>query len=233
MRRNETLTFNGISLSDFACYYDGSQLWRKPERLVEKMSVVGKNGDLIIDQGSYSNITRPIRCFITHDFIKNYSSLLDALTSVEGYGRLESTEEPEVYYMASFVDEIQPDLWQFNERGVFTLNFDFKPQKWLKSGENAIGITTSLTLINPTSQTALPLIEVSGTGTITINDSTLTLANNTSTTIIDCETQDCYEGTINRNSDLTVVGGFPVLKKENSISVSGCTINLIPKWWRL
>ena len=233
MRRNETLTFNGISLSDFACYYDGSQLWRKPERLVEKMSVVGKNGDLIIDQGSYSNITRPIRCYITKDFAKNYSSLLDALTSVEGYGRLESTEEPEVYYMASFVDEIQPDLWQFNERGVFTLNFDFKPQKWLKSGENAIYISNAISIINPTSQNALPLIEVTGTGTITINDSTLTLANNTSTTIIDCETQDCYEGTINRNSDLTIVGGFPALKKENSISVSGCTINLIARWWRL
>ena len=233
MRRNETLTFNGISLSDFACYYDGSQLWRKPERLVEKLSVVGKNGDLIIDQGSYSNIQRPIRCFITHDFAKNYSSLLDALTSVEGYGRLESTEEPEVYYMASFVDEIEPDLYQFNEKGVFTLNFDFKPQKWLKSGENAIGITTSLTLINPTSQIALPLIKVTGTGTITINDSVLTLANNTSVTIIDCETQDCYEGTTNRNPDLTIVGGFPVLKKSNSISVSGCTIELIPRWWRL
>ena len=234
MRKNHTLTFNGISLSDFNCYYDGSQLWRKPERLVEKLSVVGKNGDLIIDQGSYSNIQRPIRCFITDHFVKNYNSLLDALTQIEGYGRLESTEEPDVYYMASFVDEIQPDLWQFNEKGVFTLNFDFKPQKWLKSGEIAIPITTSLSITNPSNQIALPLIEVQGTGAITINSSTLTLANNTSTTVIDCETQDCYEGTTNRNSDLTIVGGFPVLGKTNSISYTGFTsVKLKPRWWRL
>ena len=234
MRKNHALTFNGISLVDYQCFYDGSQLWRKPERLVEKCSVIGRNGDLIIDQGSYSNITRPFNCFIRKDVIKNYNSLIDALSNTKGYGRLETTEEPDVYYMASFVDEIQPDLWQFNEKGTFTLNFDFKPQKWLKMGENAIEIDSTISLVNPTSQIALPLIEVTGTGSIAINDSTLTLANNTSTTIIDCETQDCYEGTINRNSDLTIVGGFPVLEKENDISISGFTkVLLYPRWWRL
>ena len=234
MRKNHTLTFNDISLIDYQCFYDGSQLWRKPERLVEKCSVIGRNGDLIIDQGSYSNITRPFNCFIRKDFIKNYNSLIDALSNTKGYGRLETTEEPDVYYMASFVDEIQPDLWQFNEKGTFTLNFDFKPQKWLKMGENAIEIDSSISLVNPTSQTALPLIEVVGTGNITINSSVLTLSQNTSTTIIDCETQDCYEGTINRNANLTIVGGFPVLTKENEISVSGFTsVKLYPRWWRL
>lgn len=234
MRKNYTFTFNDISLIDYQCFYDGSQLWRKPERLVEKCSVVGKNGDLIIDQGSFSNISRPFSCYIRKDFIKNYTNLIDGLSSVIGYGRLETTEEPDVFYMASFVDEIQPDLEQFNEKGRFTLTFDFKPQKWLKSGENAIEIGSSISLVNPTSQNALPLIQVVGTGSITINSSVLTLANNTSTTVIDCESQDCYEGTINRNSDLTITGGFPVLTKENEISVSGFTsVKLTPRWWRL
>ena len=81
---------------------------------------------------------------------------------------------------------------------------------------------------------AKPLIEVSGTGTITINDSVLTLDTNTGITTIDCDMQDAYEGTINRNGNLTVVNGFPVLNSgENEVSVSGCTINLIPRWWRL
>ena len=57
MRKNHTLTFNDISLIDYQCFYDGSQLWRKPERLVEKCSVIGRNGDLIIDQGAYSKLT--------------------------------------------------------------------------------------------------------------------------------------------------------------------------------
>ena len=79
-----------------------------------------------------------------------------------------------------------------------------------------------------------PLIEVSGTGTITINDSILQLSQNTSITYIDCDLQDAYEGTINRNPNLTITNGFPILKSgNNSVSVSGCTINLIPRWWKL
>ena len=234
MRRNETLTFNGISLSDFGCYYDGSQLWRKPERITEFYSVPGRNGDLTVSENRYSNINRPFKCYINKNFVQNYNSLLDFLTSVEGYGRLESSEEPDVFMKASFVDEIQPSTTQFNEGGTFTLNFNFCPQKWLKSGEIAIGIASATTLLNPTHQIALPLIEVQGTGAITVNSSVLTLATNTSTTIIDCETQDCYEGTINRNDDLTITGGFPVLKDSNTISFTGFTdVKIYPRWWRL
>lgn len=228
-----TLTFAGIDLADYGVYYDGSELWRTPEKIIDFYSIPGRSGDVGISQNKYSNITRPFNCCIRSNFRSNFSGLVNALSNVEGYGRLETSEEPDVYMMASFYDEIQPDLGQFNERGIFTLSFNFQPQKWLKSGEEAIEITSEDTLVNPTSQTAFPLILVAGTGTITINDSVLTLAENSSVTTIDCETQDCYEGTINRNSDLTVVGGFPVLGPTNNISVDGCTISIKPRWWRL
>ena len=234
MRKNYVLTFNDISFLDYQCFYDGSQLWRKPARLMDSYSVAGRNGDVLIDQGSYSNITRPFNCFIRKDFIKNYNNLINKLSETIGYGRLESSEEPDVFCYASLESEIEPNTWQFNEKGTFILNFNFKPQKWLKSGEIAIPINSAMTIVNPTSQVAKPLIEVSGVGTITINGIELILATNTSTTIIDCETENAYEGTINRNGDLTVNNGFPTLDLgENEISVSGCTINLIPRWWRL
>lgn len=229
-----TLTFGGISLIDYACFYDGSELWRSPQKNVEKMSVVGKNGDLIIEDGSYANLNRPFKCFIREDFRKNYPALLNRLSSVHGYARLETSEEPDIYMMAAFYDDLQPDTTQFNEKGTFTLTFDCKPQKFLKSGEMPIVVDDSFTLINPTSQIAYPLIQLVGTGSITINSSVLTLSANTSTTFIDCEIQDAYEGTINRNSDLSVSGGFPVLTDENNISFSGFTSVIIyPRWWRL
>lgn len=235
MRKNQTLTFGNISLSDYGCYFSGNQLFRKPQKEVDYYSVIGKNGDLSISRDRYSNITRPINCYITKDFIDNYNNLINILSSLEGYQRFESTEEPDVYMMAQFSNEIQPELWQHNERGTFTLEFNFKPQKWLKSGENAIEITNINSIYNPTQQKALPLIEVEGTGSLQINDSILTLATNTSTTSIDCETQNCYEGTINRNGDLTISNGFPTLiSGENTIVISGFTkVLLYPKWWRL
>lgn len=229
----KTLTFGNVSLSDYSCYYDGSQMWKKPQRNFDLYNVPGKNGDLAIDMGNYSNVSRSFNCFINKNFSLNYSSLIDALTEVQGYQRFECSEEPDVFMLALFKDQIEPDMWQFNTKGTFTLNFDFKPQKWLKMGENAIDVT-NLTLINPTHQLALPLLECVGTGSITINDSVLTLAANTSTTYIDCEIQDCYEGTLNRNGDLTIVNGFPVLTDSNTISMAGFTsVKLYPRWWRL
>lgn len=229
----KTMTVDGISLSDYQCFYDSSDLWRKPERMTDAFSVPGRNGDLFISQGKYSNITRSFNCHIRENWNANYSALI-GLLSQEGYLRIETTEEPDVYMMGAFLDEIEPEMWQFNRRGTFTLSFNFQPQKWLKSGENAIYIDSSATLLNPTQFEAKPLIKVTGTGTITINDSVLTLATNTSATYIDCDIQDAYEGTINRNSDLTVTNGFPVLKTgENTVSVNGCTIDIIPRWWRL
>ena len=236
MRLNNIITYNNINFKDYNCYYDGSQLFRKPQKMVTMISIPGKNGDLSMSQDRYSNIVRPFNCFIKDDFIKNYNNLINQLSAVKGYQRLETTEEPDVFYEAQFNAEIQPDLWQLNEKGVFTLEFNFKPQKWLKSGEKGIYVDDNLTLLNPSLMDALPLIECTGTGAITIGDSTLTLATNTSKTIIDCELQDAYEDTINRNPDLTVQGGFPVLKAGlNTITVVGqaFSIMLYPRWWRL
>ena len=109
------------------------------------------------------------------------------------------------------------------------------PQKFLKSGEQEIEIDDTATILNPTMFDAAPLIEVTGTGTININDSVLTLNQNTSTVIIDCQIQDAYEGPINRNKDLDVLdNNWPKLVSgENQISVDGCTIKIKPRWWRI
>lgn len=230
----KTMTVDGISLSDFQCFYDSSDLWRKPERMTDAFSVVGRNGDLFISQDKFSNVTRSFECHIRENWNNNYSALISVLSSKDGYLRVETTEEPDVYMMGVFTSEIEPEMWQFNRRGTFTLSFNFKPQKWLKSGEKRIYVDSSATLLNPTNFDAKPLIEVSGTGTININDSTIVLAQNTGTTIIDCDLQDAYEGTINRNGDITITNGFPILTSgEHEVSVDGCTINVIPRWWRL
>lgn len=234
MSKYHTLTFNDISLIDYQCFYDYSQAFRTPTKLMDMFHIEGRNGDLSISQNSYSNITIPFNCHIRKDFNENYYALVNDLTSVEGYGRLETSEEPDIYRLGIFDTNLEPDMWQLNHRGTFTLNFNCKPQKYLKSGEKPIYIDGSAVVLNQTKMDAKPLIEVSGTGTITINDSVLTLDTNTGITTIDCDMQDAYEGTINRNGNLTVVNGFPVLNSgENEVSVSGCTINLIPRWWRL
>lgn len=228
----EVITFNGQSFADFNVFWSGSDLFKTPEKDVTYFSVVGRSGDLSISNNRFNNVEIPIECFCRTHFKRDYTNLVNFLYGVDGYARFETTHEPDIFRMAQFTSQIEPDTGSFLKSGKFTLNFNFKPQKWLKSGEMGIDINDAISIVNDTSFNAFPLIAVSGTGTITINERSLTLANNTSVTYIDCDIQDAYEGTINRNPDLTIVGGFPVLEPGiNEVTVDGCTIELTPRWW--
>lgn len=234
MRR--VLTFNGKALSDFNAFWDGSQVFVKPERSVEKIEIMGKSGDLTIDNGRFTNLPLSFNCFIRDHFIENYEELMNYLYSQKGYQRLETSTEPDVYRMAQYNEANEPNTGAFLKYGSFTLEFDCMPQKWLKLGEIPISVSGTQVVLNPTRQEAKPLIMVTGTGTFRINTDTCTLDTNTGTTYIDCEIQDAYEGLINRNPNFTTTGeSFPVLKEgNNNIEVpSGMTMTIVPRWWRL
>ena len=232
-----TLTFNGKNIADFSAFWDGSKLFDSPEKDVEFISVLGRNGDLSISNGRYKNIEITVPVFIRNDFKPNFNALVNFLLAQDGYQKLETSEEPGIYRMAQFISAVQPRTGSFNISGSASLVFTCKPQKYLKVGDKGTSYAngaSNVVVENPTLMTALPLIEVTGTGTITINSSELTLSTNTGTTYIDCEIEDAYEGVINRNGDLSVTGGFPkLLAGTNYISVSGCDIVLHPRWWVL
>ena len=230
------LTINGTALSDFNAYYDGSNWFAIPEKDIEKIEVAGRNGDLTISNGRFKNISIEFPCYIRENFRGNYSALINFFYSLDGYLRVESDEDPSVYRMGLLASQIDPEMLQFNRAGMFSMVFDFMPQKWLKSGENRIALSASNTIYNPSQFDSKPIYEVQGTGSITVNGVEFSLSTNTGTTVIDCDLQDAYEGTINRNRQLTITGQIlPVLKPgANEVTVTGFTsVNLIPKWWRL
>lgn len=232
-----TIRFNNNDLTSvYGVSYDGSQLFDTPDKDVTFFPIPGKNGDLSISNDRFNNIEISINCFIRTNFKENYSNLINFLASQEGYGRLETSTEDDIYREAAFVKGIQPDTGAFLKYGQFTLVFNCKPQKWLKSGEawDYVGAGASMTLTNPSNFYAKPLISTTGTGTITIGTSSIQLTANTSTTFIDCEIQDAYEGTINRNGDIVVTNGFPVIGTgDTRVSATGATFGIQPRWWKL
>lgn len=230
------LLFNNRALSEFGVSVDGSELFAVPSKVVESVSIPGRNGDLLLPSNRWENVAVSIPCGIRKNFRGNFSALVAYLNSVEGYARLESTELPDVYRMAHFASAIEPEMGQFNRFGQFVLNFDAKPQKFLKSGEYPIDITGVTTITNPTEFTAKPLLMIQGTGLITIGSAALRLNTNTGTTVIDCDLQDAYEGTINRNPDLDYVTGDFLTIEPGTTTItlgSGMTGTMIPRWWTL
>lgn len=237
----DRLTFGGKSFSDFNTFWDGSQVFVKPEKKYNIYDVPGRNGALTASGKYYGNVTVSFNCFIRQDFKKNYSQLIDYLNSFDGYQRLETTTEPDIFRMAVFHSSVEPKTGAFNHYGQFTLQFDCMPQQFLKIGENPISVGRNVvkTINNPTYQASRPIIKVgSGVGSFTINGEEIVVNSSQGNVIVDCDAMDCYEyvngNLVNRNPDVTIPGGFPTLKSGvNEITTFNVSLEITPRWWRV
>lgn len=230
--------FNGKSSLDFSAIIDGNQTFKGAERDVERFAVPGRNGDLTIDNGRFNSYIQPYAGFIVKDFENNAEAFRNWLTQDGSFHRLEDTIHPDEYRMASYAGPFDPTVI-FLEAGSFTIDFYCQPERWLKSGEKAVTITagTTVKLWNPTLFIAKPLIHVTrGTGRINVGSEIINLGVNNGNTYIDCQIEDAWEGTTNRNGNVTrITGAMPFLTPgENRISVgTGMTIELTPRWWKI
>lgn len=228
------LTFDGVSLKDFGVYINGGGTFNAPARSREVISVPGRNGDLIIDNGRYENTDVVYHAFIYRDFSVNVEGLRNLLLSRTGYVRIEDTYHPDEFRMGVYTGNFQADVVDWLEAGEFDLTFNCKPQRFLKSGEDAITFTSDGSLLNETMQTAKPLLRVYGTGTFSIGGATMTISSANVYTDIDCDLMDAFKGTTNCNGNIS--GTFAALAPgDNAVTLgSGITkIEITPRWWVL
>ena len=117
--------------------------------------------------------------------------------------------------------------------GVFSVDFVAEPFEYQKTSSTAY-TTKPISLTNQTTAEALPIIKVTGTGTVvlTVNGTGITLTGLTSSIVLDSELQEAYTGlTTNMNSSMN--GEFPVLKiGSNTITWTGTvtTVEIDPRW---
>ena len=131
--------FDGVNLIDFGVTLSGTGAFNTPERDVEYMSIPGKNGDLIFDNGRYKNITVSYPVNIETKLPEKVKALSAFLMSHRGYFRLEDSYHPDEFRLAQFAGPIEIDSYgNFNKWGTTTLTFICKPQRFLKSGEIAL-----------------------------------------------------------------------------------------------
>lgn len=234
--------YNGRPLSDFGLYISGHGTFNSPERDITKVEVPGKSGDLIFDNGRFKNITITyIDSFILQNdldefaFAKKMRELASFIKSNPGYHRLEDTYHPDEYRMASCITSIDPEVYNLVS-GVFDLEFDCKPQRFLKSGEKPVEFTANGQLLNPTTLISKPLIRVYGYGTLGVGEETITITQHSQSYIdIDCDMMNCYCGTVNCNGYVTLSSDeFPVLVPgPNGINFSSNIVKVVitPRWW--
>jgi len=171
--------FGGMSTANIpGLLVEAKSIYGLPERDVEKIHVPGRNGDVLIDYGSYQNVTVTYTCAVT-----KYNALRDL-------GRLLTVGPQPVWGFAPWRGyQLLRDGWAEHERLAvhssqvpmeeiianrllrFSVAFDCKPQKYY----NRAAVITrsgagSVTINRPLSATAAaPRIEVVGSGTVTLN----------------------------------------------------------------
>lgn len=237
----EYLRFDGKSSLDYDVRISGSGTYAAPARDVQSVSVPGRNGDLHIDNGRFSNVKIKYPAYITKNFRENFDAFKAFMLSRIGYKKLEDSYHPEYYRMACYSQAVEPKMSTLNRAGSFDLVFDCDPRRFLKSGTRAkvySGAGIVFNLKNPTEFQAKPLIRAYGTGTIDINGRTITITQANEYTDINSESENAYKGSTNCNANITFGNSwhlFPVLVPGlNVISFTGLTsIEVTPNWWTI
>lgn len=223
-------------------YLSGDNVYNAPERVIDMISIPGRNGQLAIDMGRYDNISVTYPAFLWADtqteMRQKIGSIRAMLTSKTGYRRLEDTYHPNEYRMAIYKSGLESEPVCYNRAVMFDLTFDCKPQRFLTAGDTQVTVASGGTITNPTLFVATPLIEVSGNGSLTIGNTIITITGNANNTIfIDSEIMDAYTetgGAIIPAND-KVSGEFPILEAgDNGITFTGLTsVKITPRWWTL
>ena len=226
------MRFNGKDFAEFGVFVDESKAFGSPEKDYELVEIMGRNGNLSIYNDRFKDITLPFPCFIRTGFIEKYRSLLAYLNSQTGYQRLETDKEPNHFRKALFQGIVDPQTTAFNHGGFFTVNLLAHPQRFLKSGEIPVSATE---LWNPTYFDSHPLIRCYGSGSLTINSQTITVASNPYDYVdIDCDIMDAFCGANNANQYVSFNTDSVVLRSgTNSITHDMTNVLITPRWYEI
>ena len=238
--------FNNIPSTTVHVVVEHRPHYQTPAKDYEIIHVAGRNGDVIIDKGSYQNANRAYDIAFG-SYEKKHSEMALAVSewlhSASGYARLEDTYEPDYYRMACYQEEMQLENI-LNHFGRATINFNCKPQRFMKSGDRVITFTKSgESIINPTSFEALPIITIYGTGEciLGVNGTRIQITDVGNSITLNSELQEAYlAGSVNqpKNDKVKLLsGGYQSFQKganEITWSGSGVTrVEVVPKWWTL
>lgn len=251
----KSITFGGINLeSRFNVTSDQSQIFKIPERDYDTIEIPGRNGDLIVSNNRFKNVSISVNCFIRSNFPGIYRSVIASLIKKEGYQKLIFPQDPDHYRMAVLQTAIDPDTGSFNKSGKFTLVFNCKPQRFRDDGDvkqqfpngNTISggvvtdqVVTITQIENTGSYDAKPLIRFYGSGYITIQNRKITIRGISNYVDIDCDLMTCSTDGANMAQHVIIDTEYPIIEpgmqeiEYSTDSTNSVAVEITPRWFDL
>lgn len=234
--RNDFFIFGDVDSRKYQIGIYGNQLFDPPEREYEEVVIPGRNGSLYIDKKRYKNKVIPYDAYIVKGFEINVDAFRNDLLSQIGYQRLEDTVRPDEFRLAKALP-FEVDMKGVLKAGTFTIKFDAKPQRFLKSGEYPVEYTANGIIYNPTRFVSKPFLRVYGSnsGTVGIGSQTITISSISTYVDIDCDVMNAFKGATNCNGNVSFTGDIELPSGRSGIAFTGGITKVIitPRWFRI
>lgn len=235
---DETFYIDGVAACSVGIRLQKPVEFSEAIPVYESYSIPGRNGDLVFENGNYENRNGTADCYcLQHDVEKAITSAGWFLMGKKGYRRLETSDDPDHYWMARV--ENSPQIAQrMRKLAPFEILFNCKPQRFVRSGEIPVNFSVNGSLINEYGFDALPLIVVYGNapGKLNIGEYSVEIKEIDSILYLDSETQNAYNKKDGNKNQTIQTEQFPILVQgENTISFTGGIERVIitPRWWEL
>lgn len=245
------LLFNNKKASELGAYLISRPDIPSPERRITTYSVVGRDGVLVDDEGTYNPIVIPVHFNFKSklpETFRNEWRIIKSWLSSRKDMNLKLTDDEEVYFKVISVN-ISDVSRKLRTLGTFSVDFTCQPFEYLESGNDEIIVTennvdedgfeiNSFSIdVDNLYYISEPVYIMTGNGTATLtvngNDFNVTVGDNL---IINTELQLAYrmDGTvINQNTS----GDFEKLKFQQGhneveffVIAGEIDLKLLPKW---
>ena len=230
------ITFGGVQVP---AYVASAPRINKPLRKMKTTPIPGTNREVVEMEDAWECYDQTYTLFVgdgTEDCTEEALMNVAKALYKDGWQTLVDDYDEDHYRLAYYQGGISAEN-RYTRLAKFDVTFKCRPERFLNTGSTAIVVASGNTLNNPTTFNAKPLIKItgSGSGTLTVNGTTMSFTNIVDYLYIDCDTMDVYRlSTENRNNLMT--GDFPVLGAgNNTVSFTGgiTRCEITPKWWEL
>ena len=226
-----SFTFNGINSDAMGLFVERYPERPFPSRKQTVYNIHGRSGDLVVDDGAFSNVTQKYEVYIlggAAGFQEKAKAVAYWFLNVSGYAQLTDSYDPTVYRRARFTGGAS-FVNSLNKYGRASLTFDCCPQRYPITEEKLYGnfelIVTVPTVNNI--MDGLPLIKINridsgSAAVITTPAITISLPTTTATTnnvMVDFETRTVYTGAGDRIMPV-VAGSWNPVGSGDTITVS-------------
>ena len=234
--------YNGISSDVLDVKVTSKTVYSSPKYDASMVSIPGRNGEFIIPNNRYPNVSVTYNCYVPAKSIDELAVKIRNIkkwlyTEPDRYHELSDSFDSFFYRKAVFNSklDIKDEALKI---GVFSIVFSCLPFKYSIEGEEEVEFDEEVTLNNPYPFVSKPYLKIygSGNGSVFLSNSTgdhiWTISGINNYIECDSELMDFYKGSTLLNSN--VVGDeFPELAPgDNTINFSGgiSKIEIIPRW---